>query len=343
MLRKRSRPGRHQADIQQAIFSVEALETRTLLSVSINAGTVVSSVPTDFEGINTAPWDNALSPLSTNGSQTLSLSEAAGINGVRLGGGSYVDGSSSVVSGKTVITTGWHFNVNNQSTTIGQMAEYAADLGANAIVDVNYGTGSPEEAVALWAYLNGNPNDTTSIASLFGNNAGDSEQWSTSSQTWVSENWQTVGYWASLRAATPLATDDGLNFLRLNGNGTTTINHPAAFNFTNWEIGNEVYGSWEIDEHGVATDTLPMPIENGTQTKAKAHDPTTIISFAKQFQTAINAILADGMESTQVRSPLASIARRWTPRPITGLPKFFNKASPRVSPSAISPTTITPR
>ena len=123
----------------------------------------------------------------------LSLSQAAGIDAVRFGGGSYVDEN-------------WHFNVNNPSVnpaTIGDMAEYAAELGANAIVDVNYGTGSPEEAVALWAYLDGSPSDTTSIAGLFGNNAGDSEQWNTTTKAWVSESWNTVGYWASLREAVP--------------------------------------------------------------------------------------------------------------------------------------------
>ena len=56
-----------------------------------------------------------------------------------------------------------------------------------------------------------------------------------------------------------LANNDGLNFLRLD--------HPAPFNIQYWEVGNEEYGSWEIDHH-----TLQ-------------HDPATYITFAKQFQT----------------------------------------------------------
>ena len=88
---------------------------------------------------------------------------------------------------------------------------------------MNYGTGSPEEAVALWAYLDGSPSDTTSIAGLFGNNAGDSEQWNTTTKAWVSESWNTVGYWASLAGRAPSQPNDGLNFLHLDGNGTTTI------------------------------------------------------------------------------------------------------------------------
>jgi hypothetical protein len=270
MSRKRSRPGRHQADIHQAICSVEPLETRTLLSVAtVNAGTTVNAVPTNLLGVNAAPWDFA--SVSTS---TLTLSQAAGLDNVRLGGGSYVDAN-------------WHFNVSSSNyEPIGAQANYIANLGATAIIDVNYGTASPEEAVAEWAYLNGNPNDTTSIASLFGNNPGDAEQWNTSTSSWTQGvNWQSIGYWASLRAANPISGNpDGLNFLRLD---------ETAFNFTTWEMGNEIYGGWETDEHGLGGDALPMPAGD----TVSAHNPTTLISFSKQFQTAINSVLADGFES----------------------------------------------
>lgn len=79
-------------------------------------------------------------------------------------------------------------------------------------------------------------------------------------------------------AAVPLAHDDGLNFLR--------INHPASFNIQYWEVGNEVYGSWEADEHGGTGDSLPMPAGE----TPKAHDPATLISFAKQFATLASQI-----------------------------------------------------
>ena len=62
-------------------------------------------------------------------------------------------------------------------------------------------------------------------------------------------DWKTVGFWASLRAAAPLATDDGYNMFR--------INHPAPFGIKYWEVGNELYGNgyyygscgWEADMH----------------------------------------------------------------------------------------------
>jgi hypothetical protein len=237
------------------------MEARTLLSVAtVNVASTVRAVPANLLGVNTAPWDGLL----TN-ANTLSLSQSAGIDSIRIGGGSSVD-------------TNIHFNVNNQSNNLGQVATYVANLGATGIVDVNYGEGSPEEAVAEWAYLNGNPSDTTTIASLYGNNAGDAEQWGTSSWT-QGVNWQTIGYWATLRA------NSGSNFLN--------ANH-SAFNFTQWEIGNEIYGSWETDEHGKSGDALPMPSGD----TLKAHDPATLISFAKQFQTGINEVLADGFEGS---------------------------------------------
>ncbi len=73
-------------------------------------------------------------------------------------------------------------------------------------------------------------------------------------------------------AASPLGTDDGLNFLR--------INHAAAFsNITYWEIGNEEYGSWEIDHHGTAG---PGGVSTGAQ-----HDPTTYAKFAEAFASFV--------------------------------------------------------
>ena len=83
--------------------------------------------------------------------------------------------------------------------------------------------GSPQEAAAWVAYCNastniyGTTNDVTIGVDAEGN------------------NWQTAGYWAMIRAASPLAQNDGYNFLR--------INHPAPVGIKYWEIGNEPYGN----------------------------------------------------------------------------------------------------
>ena len=131
------------------------------------------------------------------------------------------------------------------------MASFVASVNGQAVVTLDYGSGSPQEAAAELAYLNAPVGSTTPI--------GDGPEWNDTTNSWQTVNWQTAGYWASLRAAQPLAVDDGLNFLRL---GRT-----APFDFDYFEVGNEEYGSWEIDHHTVE------------------HDPATYVAFAKQFQT----------------------------------------------------------
>jgi len=59
-------------------------------------------------------------------------------------------------------------------------------------------------------------------------------------------NWQTVGYWASLRASSPLGVDDGYNFLR--------IGHPASLAIKYWEVGNEMYYNGWNTNHNAETD-----------------------------------------------------------------------------------------
>ena len=78
------------------------------------------------------------------------------------------------------------------------IASVIDDLGT-AVISVNYGTnldgsggGEPAEAAAWVAYANGKTSSTQPIGK-------DSK----------GNDWKTVGYWASLRASTPLPTDDG--------------------------------------------------------------------------------------------------------------------------------------
>ena len=130
------------------------------------------------------------------------------------------------------------------------------------MVTVNYGTGSPQEAAALVAYFNAKVGDTTQL--------GFGQQWNTTTKTWVQVDWKTAGYWASLRAAAPLAKDDGLNFLRMN--------HATPWGFTYYEMGNETYATWETDEHGQGGDT------------GAPQDATTEITFAKTFSDLAHQI-----------------------------------------------------
>jgi hypothetical protein len=218
----------------------------TQLSTTVNAGTVVGPVATNMLGVNLAWWDDKLTTTKTQ-----DMVRAAGLTAFRLPGGSSSDD--------------FHFNVSNNfgdsvAVTIPQFAQFVENVGGVGLVTLDYGSGSPQEAAAELAYLEGSPTDTTII--------GNGLEWNDSTNQWQSVNWQTVGYWASLRAATPLPQNDGYNFLR--------INHAAVFTqIRYWEVGNEEYGSWETDHHGTAG---PGGVSTGTQ-----RDPATYAAFAHTF------------------------------------------------------------
>lgn len=216
------------------------------LSATIDASTVIGSASTTQLGVNLAWWDDKLTT-----SQTQQMVSAAGLAAFRFPGGSSSDD--------------FHFNVaanygDSAANTVPQFAQFIQAVGGVGLVTLDYGSGSPQEAAAELAYLEGSPSDTTVI--------GNGLEWSDSANAWQSVNWQTVGYWASLRAATPLGVDDGYNFLR--------VGQSAPFaNITYWEVGNEEYGSWEMDHHGT-------PGPNGVSTGAQ-HDPATYAAFAQTF------------------------------------------------------------
>jgi len=102
------------------------------------------------------------------------------------------------------------------------VASVIDDLGT-AMVSVNYGTnldgsggGEPAEAAAWVAYANGKTSSKQPIGK-------DSK----------GNDWKTIGYWASLRASTPLPTDDGLNALR--------IQHLDPLGIQLWIVGDAPY------------------------------------------------------------------------------------------------------
>ena len=186
----------------------------TSIQLTADAGSVVRTIDPRIFGVNTAIWDGQLGTADTR-----TLLTRAGIKALRYPGGSASDDYD------------WYLDrsVTNNSfqwaSPFPTFATQAAALGAQPYLTVNYGSGTPEEAAAWVAYANGEPASTAAIGT-------DSK----------GRDWQTVGHWAALRAASPLAADDGYNFLR--------IGHAAAFGFKYWEVGNECYGSWEHDEHG---------------------------------------------------------------------------------------------
>jgi hypothetical protein len=246
--------------------AVEQLEDRTVPStVTVNAGQAVRTATALDLGVNLIWWDSALST-----SQTQQMVKGAGLNFFRFPGGSSSDT--------------WHFNVGptwNGEGTTPSMASFIAALGGTGLVTLNYGTASPQEDAALLAYLDGSTGNTTVI--------GTGPQWSDASNSWVNVDWKTAGYWAGLRAAAPLAQDDGLNFLRLG--------RSAPFGVHYFEVGNEVYGSWETDHH------------------ATPHDPATYVAFAKQFAAyaaKIDSGIAIGVDGSGTGGSYSQIPGNWT-------------------------------
>jgi hypothetical protein len=245
---------------------LEALEARDLPSaVSINAGQAVRTVTDQLLGVNLTMWDSALGTT-----QTRQMVQSAGLRMFRLPGGSATDS--------------WHFAdppAYNGQQTAPDFAALINAVGGTGLVTLNYGTASPQESAAFLAYLNGKVGDPTVL--------GSGLQWSDASSSWVSKDWKTAGYWAGLRAATPLAQDDGLNFLR--------AGRAAPFGMKYFEVGNEVYGSWETDHH------------------ATPHDPATYVGFAATFAgyaAQIDPTISIGLDASGTGGSYSQIPGNWT-------------------------------
>ena len=130
-------------------------------------------------------------------------------------------------------------------------------------------------------------------------------------------DWQTVGYWAGLRAAAPLATDDGKNFLR--------IQHAAPFGIRYWEVGNEVFENGYFGGEGLEED-LHAPYPKDAKENAKQRRKNAALSpeaYGKNFQQ-----FAQAMKSVDPRikvgvsldKPMAGQINRdeYTQDPVTG-------------------------
>ncbi len=115
----------------------------------------------------------------------------AGLMSLRFPGGSESDDYHWSTSRKNDNNT-WAWG-----TSFANLAHLATNAGTQVFTTVNYGSGTSNEAAA-WGRLCQRQSCTNTLPL-------GTDQFGT--------NWHTAGYWASLRAAAPLGSDDGYNFL----------------------------------------------------------------------------------------------------------------------------------
>ncbi|HET7535255.1 MAG TPA: hypothetical protein VFJ90_02290, partial [Candidatus Didemnitutus sp.] len=187
------------------------------VNLTADAAQTVRIVDERIFGANSVIWDGEASTA-----QTISLLNAAGLRSIRCPGGSLSDEYHWRINKSLANTWSW-------ATSFNGFVNIITGVNAKAYVTVNYGTGTPEEAAGLVAYLNAATGASTAIGT-------DSKGY----------DWQNAGTWAAIRAAAPISPDDGMNFLR--------ISRSAAVGAKYWEIGNECYGVWETDQQALAHD-----------------------------------------------------------------------------------------
>ena len=221
--------------------------------LNVEAQEEVRPVNDHLLGVNVPSWDRHVSANAdgsgvTPDAQTIQMVRDAGLRIARLSNGDGNDGYREDVGGGDYVQhDGWHWSRPDNELPVGAalLANLIGQVGAEGVIDLNYGTGTAEEAAAYVAYLNGSINNQFDL--------GVDEK---------GTDWQTVSYWATLRGQNPLADDDGSNFLR--------AGHPQPFGFQYFEVGNEAY-------YGIWQTTPGQP--------AATPDPADYIAFAKEFET----------------------------------------------------------
>lgn len=226
------------------------------VSVSVDAGSTLSTMSPLGLGMHTSPYYNSLTHSSMD-----NRLEEAGVTTLRYGGGGYAD-----VLHWSIARPQWESGVTGgglspwwgQSSNFGYVgpgSDFASFAGlldqvesGQAVVTVNYGSalklvggqsqvpdfgGQPKEAAAWVAYANADPSIYGTINDIA---IGVDQQ---------GNDWKTAGYWAKLRASTSSefqswASSDGV-YDPLNA--FLAINRDSPIGIKYWEIGNETFGT----------------------------------------------------------------------------------------------------
>src|SRR5215471_18302593 len=123
-----------------AVFAGPAIQQATAQtltdSVTVNATSKLGTIPSDAIGLNTAVYDGYMNDTPISG-----LLKAAGVSAMRYPGGSYSD----IYNWQTNTAQGGYVAPN---TSFSSFMTTAKAVGAEPIITVNYGTGTPSLAAA---------------------------------------------------------------------------------------------------------------------------------------------------------------------------------------------------
>jgi len=206
--------------IAAILLSAGAARAQLKTKVAVDPAQTKATMYTTSLGVAADRWD-----ANAYDETTVKLLEEAGITNLRFPGNGGIDALYHWSTG--AITNPY---TNDRAPAFAPEKHFPVvvplmDTLGSAVVSVNYGSnldgsggGEPVEAAAWVAYANGKESNTQPIGK-------DSK----------GNDWKTVGYWASLRASAPLATDDGYNRLR--------IGHPAPIGIPLWTVGNEPWNN----------------------------------------------------------------------------------------------------
>lgn len=298
----------------------------TSATVVIDTTAPLATVPANFFGLHTSVYD---SNMTDTGALSTLLGNT-GITALRYPGGGYSDsyhwaqhavtpfystapGACGVVNNGFVEATahfGTFLKLLQASGTSGLITIDYGNSVADAAATVKVGkdgkktcsepntAGQPQEAAAWVAYANGDAGS----AQVLGKDA-------------VGFDWKTVGFWASLRGASPLGADDGYNFLR--------IGHAAPMGVKFWEIGNEMYYNGWATNHNAESDNhapyiYPKGYTGGTfnsRASVAALSPTAYGTNAIQFIQAMRAVDPTIKIGVTFSSPISTdpIPTTWNP------------------------------
>ena len=321
--------------VQVTDSSVPAQTTQANLSITsasysaqvvVDPTHVLETVPQGFYGLHTSVYDPS---LDDTGALPALLSNT-GIQTLRYPGGGYSDNyhwaNFSITPYFSSTSPACNVQADGYLASDGDFGTFVRLIkasGTQAMITVNYGTsvadalgsktygtdarktcsepntyGQPQEAAAWVAYANGSATSTQ----LIGKDA-------------TGFDWKTVGYWASLRAASPLSTDDGYNFLRIG------VASPVGIKY--WEIGNEMYyNGWSTNHNAETDDHAPYVYPNGytpggfnSRSAVDALSPTSYGTNAIQWIQAMKAVDPTIQIGVDFSSPIATdpIPTNWNP------------------------------